>query len=109
LGDKGFYGTSARTAKPMLLVCLHIQEFTDDLRHRLQTVNLCVRFVSAFKSSLLIPNTDCEHYIEMLRYRKTGKLEIVMRSRKRGMRAPVVVDVRAPVVVGVMPMKVEKK
>jgi len=40
-----------------------------------------------------------------------GKLEIVMRrrKRKRGMRAPVVVDVRAPVVVGVMPMKVEKK
>ena len=37
-----------------------------------------------------------------------GNLEIVMR-RKRGMRAPVVVDVRAPVVVGVMPMKVEKK
>jgi hypothetical protein len=31
------------------------------------------------------------------------------RKRKRGMRAPVVVDVRAPVVVGVMPMKVEKK
>ena len=38
-----------------------------------------------------------------------GNLEIVMRRRKRGMRAPVVVDVRAPVVVGVMPMKVEKK